>query len=117
MYQSTSGDLAAYAAFVRNAVARYEAITLTVQIAEEPNVTGNPTLDGNYPDVRRAIVAGVQSARHEARRLGFKHLRIGTNTLQRIRKSWTIFLSRSTHELKVLGEAAKLAGLFREAAA
>jgi hypothetical protein len=79
-YQSTSGDVAGYAEFVRGAVARYGAITLTAQITEEPNVAGNATLDGNYPDVQRAVVAGVQAARREARRLGFTHLRIGTNT-------------------------------------
>lgn len=80
LYQSLSGDLAGYEAFVRNAVARYGAITRTLQITEEPNVTGNPMLDGFYPEVRRAIVAGVQAARAEARRLGLEHLRIGTNT-------------------------------------
>ena len=79
-YQSVSGDVAGYAAFVRDAVARYGAMTRTVQITEEPNVVGNAMLDGNYPDVRRAIVAGVQAARREARQLGFTHLRIGTNT-------------------------------------
>ena len=79
-YRSTSGNVAGYAAFVRDAVARYGATTRTVQITEEPNVAGNAVLDGNYPDVRGAIVAGVQAARLEARRLGFTQLRIGTNT-------------------------------------
>ena len=79
-YQSKSGDIEGYAQFVRNAIQRYGAITRTVQIAEEPNVTGNPTLDGYYPDILRAIVAGVHAANDEARRQGFAHLRIGTNT-------------------------------------
>jgi hypothetical protein len=79
-YRSRSGDVAGYAAFVSNAVARYGAVSRTVQITEEPNVAGNPMLDGDYPDVRRAIVAGVQAAWREARRLGFTHLQIGTNT-------------------------------------
>ena len=79
-YHSISGDVEGYAAFVRDSVARYGAITRTVQITEEPNVAGNAMLDGNYPDVRRAIVAGVQAAGRETRRLGFTHLRIGTNT-------------------------------------
>ena len=79
-YRSTSGDIGGYAAFVQNAVARYGAMTQTVQITEEPNVVGNAMLDGNYPDVHGAIVAGVQAARLEARRLGFAHLQIGTNT-------------------------------------
>ena len=59
-YQSKSGDIDGYAQFVRNAIQRYGAITRTVQIAEEPNVTGNPMLDGDYPDILRAIVAGVR---------------------------------------------------------
>ena len=80
LYQSKSGDIEGYAQFARNAIQRYGAITLTVQIAEEPNVTGNPTLDGYYPDILPAIVTGVQAANGEARRLGFGHLRIGTNT-------------------------------------
>ena len=79
-YQSRSGDIEGYAEFVRNAVHRYGAITRTVQITEEPNVTGNATLDGDYPDVLRAIMAGVQAASGEASRRGFGHLRIGTNT-------------------------------------
>ena len=40
-YHSTSGDVGGYAAFVRDAVARYGAITRTAQITEEPNVVGN----------------------------------------------------------------------------
>jgi hypothetical protein len=79
-YRSTSGDIGGYAAFVRGAVARYGATTRTVQITEEPNVVGNAMLDGNYPDVRGAIVAGVQAARLEAGQLGLTHLQIGTNT-------------------------------------
>ena len=79
-YRSASGDVEGYVAFVRNAVQRYGAITRTVQITEEPNVTGNAMLDGDYPDVLHAIAAGVQAANSEARCRGFDHLRIGTNT-------------------------------------
>ena len=46
-------------------------MTRTVQITEEPNVTGNAMLDGDYPDVLRAIMAGVQAANGEASRRGF----------------------------------------------
>ena len=80
LYQSNSGDVAGYAEFVRNAITRYGAIARTVQITEEPNVMGNAMLDGYYPDVRRAIVAGVQVARDEVRRLDLAQLRVGTNT-------------------------------------
>jgi hypothetical protein len=79
-YRSRSGDIEGYAEFVRNAVRRYGAITRTVQITEEPNVTGNAMLDGEYPGILRAIVAGVQAANGEALRRGFRHLRVGTNT-------------------------------------
>jgi hypothetical protein len=79
-YQSRSGDVAGYSQFVRNAIRRYGGVTQTVQVTEEPNVTGNAVLDGDYPDVLRAIVAGVRAANDEAQRLGFDHLRIGTNT-------------------------------------
>jgi hypothetical protein len=79
-YQSASGDVDGYAAFVRHAVARYGAIARTVQITEEPNIAGNAVLDGYYPNVHGAIVAGVKAARSEADRLGFTHLRVGTNT-------------------------------------
>ena len=79
-YQSRSGNVAGYTQFVRNAIGRYGAITQSVQITEEPNVTGNATLDGDYPDVLQAIVAGVHAAAHAARELGFDHVRIGTNT-------------------------------------
>lgn len=79
-YQSRSGDVAGYTQFVRNAIRRYGAVTRTVQITEEPNVTGNAVLDGDSPGVLRAIVAGARAANDEAQRLGFDHLRIGTNT-------------------------------------
>ena len=79
-YQSRSGDVAGYSRFVRNAIRRYGDVTRTVQITEEPNVSDNAVLDGYYPDVLRAIVAGVRAANDEAQRLGFGHLRIGTNT-------------------------------------
>lgn len=79
-YQSRSGNVAGYGQFVRNAIRRYGAITQTVQITEEPNVTGNAMLDGYYPDVLPAIVAGVHAASLEVRELGFDHVRIGTNT-------------------------------------
>ena len=75
-YQSRSGNVAGYTQFVRNAICRYGAITQSVQITEEPNVTGNATLDGDYPDVLRAIVAGVHAAALAVRELGFDHVRI-----------------------------------------
>ncbi|MBE1531851.1 glycoside hydrolase family protein [Actinomadura algeriensis] len=79
-YQSESGDVPGYLEFVRDAVRRHGASIATLQITEEPNFTGNPTLDGHYPDVRRALVEGVVAARAEADRLGLPGLRVGFNT-------------------------------------
>src|SRR3954452_16116049 len=105
-YRSRSGDIEGYAEFVRNAIERYGAITRTVQITEEPNVTGNATLDGDYPDVLRAIMAGVQAANREASRLRFGHLRIGTNTTPLFGPSAGFYM-----ELVKLGGAALVDGL------
>lgn len=66
-YQSPRGDVAGYVGFVRELVAEYGAVTATLQITEEPNVTGNPVLDGDYPRVSEAIIAGVTAAKQEAR--------------------------------------------------
>jgi hypothetical protein len=78
-YQSRSGDVTGYATFVRELVAQYGSVTETLQITEEPNVAGNATLDGDYPRVAEAIVAGVSAAKDEARRLGHDHLKTGFN--------------------------------------
>jgi hypothetical protein len=69
-----------YQRYVRGLVRRYGAITATLQITEEPNVQGNAVLDGDYPDVRRAIVAGVAAANDEARARGFGDLQVGVNS-------------------------------------
>ncbi len=79
-YQSRCGDVAGFAQFVRNAIQRFGVVTQCVQITEEPNVTGNAVLDGDYPNVLQAIAAGVEAGARERERLGFHHLRIGTNT-------------------------------------
>src|SRR6188472_4110577 len=106
LYQSRSGDIEGYAEFVRNAIERYGAITRTVQITEERNVTGNAMLDGDYPDVLRAIVAGVQAANGEASRGRFGHLRIGMNTTPLFGPSAGFYM-----ELVKVGGAALVEGL------
>jgi hypothetical protein len=65
---------------VRNVVRRFGAITATLRITEEPNVGGNAVLDGDYPDVLGAIVAGVAAANDEARSCGLDHIGVGVNT-------------------------------------
>lgn len=79
-YQSPSGNVAGYCAFLRELIDQYGAVTSTLQVTEEPNVAGNPTLDGFYPAVTEAIVAGVSAAKTHARQLGHHHLRVGFNT-------------------------------------
>ncbi|MEV0650909.1 hypothetical protein AB0I28_37230 [Phytomonospora sp. NPDC050363] len=79
-YQSPTGDVAGYTDFVREEVRRLGPSIATLQITEEANVTGNPTLDGHYPRVNEALVAGVQAAKDEARVQGLTELRVGFNT-------------------------------------
>ncbi|MCU7826078.1 hypothetical protein KSNIM_31435 [Kitasatospora sp. DSM 101779] len=79
-YRSAAGDVPGYCAFLRELVGQYGAVTQTLQVTEEPNVTGNAVLDGHYPAVREALVHGVRAARARARELGHHHLRIGFNT-------------------------------------
>ncbi|MER5266344.1 hypothetical protein ABTZ99_30060 [Actinosynnema sp. NPDC002837] len=78
-YQSEAGDVAGYCDFVRSLVERHGAVTATLQVTEEPNVTDNPVLDGWYPGVREAITAGVVAAKSHARALG-RDLAVGFNT-------------------------------------
>jgi hypothetical protein len=61
-------------------VAEDGAVISTLQIGEEPNVTGNLSLDGSPPAVTDAVVAGVSAAKDEARRLGHGQLQVGFNT-------------------------------------
>jgi hypothetical protein len=79
-YQSTAGDVDGYCDFLRELVEQYGAVTSTLQVTEEPNITSNPTLDGYYPAVREAIVRGVSVVKARARELGHTHLRVGFNT-------------------------------------
>lgn len=94
-YQSSRGDVDGYVRFVRSVVRRYGHLAATVQITEEPNVTGNSLLDGAYPRVLEAIVQGAAAARDEARQGGRAGLCIGVNTTPLIGPSST-FLSDLT---------------------
>ncbi|MFI2211195.1 hypothetical protein [Streptomyces sp. NPDC020141] len=79
-YQSARGDIDRYCAHLRELVEQYGPVTDFLQVAEEPDVTSLPTLDGHYPGVRDAIVRGVVAAKARARELGHAHLRVGFNT-------------------------------------
>jgi hypothetical protein len=79
-YQSRRGDVTGYCSFLRRLVAEHGAAISTLQVGEEPNVTGNPSLDGDYPAATDAVIAGVSAAKDEARRLGHHQLQVGINT-------------------------------------
>lgn len=79
-FHSASGDVGGYCAFLEELVDRHGAALGTLQVGEEPNVTGTPDLDGWYPKVAEAIVSGVSAAKARARRDGLAGLRVGINT-------------------------------------
>jgi hypothetical protein len=78
-YHSRSGDVAGYCAFVEALVDRHGEYLASLQIGEEPNVTGDPDLDGAYPRVTEAIIAGVRAAKHMTERRGLD-TRVGCNS-------------------------------------
>ena len=105
-YQSRAADADGYARFVRGLVRRHGAATATLQITEEPNVRGNAVLDGDYPHVLDAIVAGVAAANDEAAACGFGHIQVGVNTTPLFGPSRTFY-----EELIALGGRPLIAGL------
>lgn len=79
-FLSDSGDVEGYVAFLRERVRRYGALADTLQVTEEANFTGGPTIiDGAHPNVREALVKGVIAAKDEARRNGYDTLKVGFN--------------------------------------
>jgi hypothetical protein len=81
-FQSTSGDVEGYQAFLRALVRTMGPDLDTLQIAEEPNAVNNGGyVDGDFPRVREAVVAGMLAAKEEARRQGFAQLRTGFNVV------------------------------------
>ena len=79
-YHSRSGDVAGYCAFVERLIDRHGEHLATLQVGEEPNVTGDPNLDGAYPRVTEALIAGVHAAKERARRSGHPGLSVGCNS-------------------------------------
>ena len=83
-YHSRSGDIEGYCGFIENLIDRHGASLATLQIAEEPNITGDPNLDGFYPRVTEALIAGVRAAKHKAHSGGHPALKVGCNTSPRL---------------------------------
>jgi hypothetical protein len=79
-YHSRRGDIGGYCAFIEELIDRHGEHIATLQIAEEPNITGNPLLDGAYPRITEAVIAGVSAAKDKARRSGHAGLKVGCNS-------------------------------------
>jgi hypothetical protein len=79
-YHSRSGDVDGYCAHIEKLIERHGEHLATLQVGEEPNVTGNPSLDGAYPRVAEALIAGVRAARDKARRSALGSLKVGCNS-------------------------------------
>ncbi|GAA1090619.1 hypothetical protein [Pseudonocardia alni] len=80
-YQSTSGDIAGFCAFVARMIDEYGPVLGAVQIGEEANVTDNPVLDGAFLRVLEAVGSAILVAKNSARR-SCPGVLIGTNTTQ-----------------------------------
>jgi hypothetical protein len=81
-FQSKTGDVEGYQAFLRALVRAIGPDLDTLQIAEEPNAVDNGGyVDGDFPRVREAVVAGMLAAKEEARRQGCAQLRTGFNVV------------------------------------
>lgn len=79
-YHSHSGDVDGYCAFIEKLIDRHGEYLATLQVGEEPNITGNPLLDGAYHRITEALIAGVRTAKDKARRSGHRDLKVGCNS-------------------------------------
>jgi hypothetical protein len=79
-YHSRSGDVDGYCAFIERLIDRHGEYLTSLQVGEEPHITGDPNLDGDYPRITEALIAGVRAAKDKARRSGRRDLKIGCNS-------------------------------------
>jgi hypothetical protein len=79
-YHSRSGDVDGYCAHIEKLIEHHGEHLATLQVGEEANITGNPSLDGAYPRATDALIAGVRAARDKARRCGHPGLKVGCNS-------------------------------------
>jgi hypothetical protein len=76
------GDIAAWAAHVRDVVRRFGSNkrVVAIQVTNEVNLTFSPdSSDGSYAGARDALIQGVIAAKDEARKRGYSQLEIGFN--------------------------------------
>ena len=77
-YHSVNGDITDWAKFIREQIAFYGNHLAKIQITEEPNLHGFPAVDGDYPNVRLAVIHGVIAAKNEIVKLGLA-IEVGFN--------------------------------------
>ena len=96
------GNLHAWRRHVREVVRRFGRIrrVVALQVTNEVNLTFSPdSSDGAYERAREALVEGVVAAKDEARRRGFRHLRVGFNWFWRLDPRTEQSFWRSLREL------------------
>ena len=80
-YRSAAGNISGYLDFVRDRIRQFAHLLYSVQITEEPNSIGGPNvIDGSYPNVCEALVAGVQAAKECLDSLGRRQVKVGFNS-------------------------------------
>lgn len=90
-YHSRSGAIDGYCTFIEELIDGHGERMATLQIGEEPNITGNPLLDGAYPRITEALIAGVRAAKDKARRSGHPGLKVGCNSSPLVGPDSTFF--------------------------
>jgi hypothetical protein len=76
------GDIDAWVRHVRDVVRRFgpDKRVVAIQVTNEVNLTGSPdSSDGSFTRARQALVRGVVAAKDEARRRGYRQLKVGFN--------------------------------------
>ncbi|MGH8881021.1 MAG: hypothetical protein ACRD0P_27310 [Stackebrandtia sp.] len=109
-YQSRGGDVTGYLRYLREVIRRHGDRLASVQVAEEPNITDNPVLDGYYPGISDAIVNGVAAARDEITRQGLD-VQVGFNTTPLFGPAASFLTKLSAHGGQSLMDAVDYVGL------
>jgi hypothetical protein len=79
-FRSAIGDVPGYLDLLRSRITEHHHLLYSIQITEEPNFTNGPNvIDGPYPNVQRAVVEGVVTAKATLHALGASHVKVGFN--------------------------------------